>query len=100
MRFIKIVYQTRTGTDLCLFSTSPRFGGEWSVERAGNICHGGWSFPPVFEDNSIAREQSDRSMESIRFETSTPSSGSDSIVDTSVIIFASLSLRKLVGSAN
>lgn len=35
-------------------------------------------------------------MESIRFETSTPSSGSDSIVDTSVIIFASLSLRKLV----
>lgn len=54
----------------------------------------GWSFPPVFEDNSIAG--TDRSMESIRFETSTPSSGSDSIVDTSVIIFASLSLRKLV----
>lgn len=35
-------------------------------------------------------------MESIRFQTSTPSSGTDSIVDTSVIIFAFLSLGKLV----
>ena len=61
----------------------------------GDICHAR-SFR-VFEDNSIA-EHTDRpgSMESIRFQTSTPSSGTDSIVDTSVIIFAFLSLGKFV----